>query len=162
LPCNASAQSPWARQTEPEADIGMNEARARIDKWLWAARFYKTRALATEEIGRGRVTVNGQLAKASRELKPGDEVNLRQGAVQRTVAVRVLSTVRGPSPVAQTLYAETAESIAERQRAAEQRRLCPEPASTIEQGRPTKRDRRQLAEWQRWSASADDPGRRKA
>ena len=134
----------------------MNEQRVRLDKWLWAARFYKTRALAADEIGRGRVAVNGQVAKASRDVKVGDELTLRQGPVQRSVAVLGLSNMRGPAPVAQALYAETPESIQARQKAAETRRLGAEPAGAIEQGRPTKRDRRQLADWQRWSASADD------
>jgi ribosome-associated heat shock protein Hsp15 len=135
-------------------------ARLRLDKWLWAARFYKTRALATDEIEKGRVRVNEQVVKPARELKPGDLVELRQGVVLRTVRVLGLSAVRGPAPVAQALYAETPESIAAREAAAERRRLAPEPASAIEQGRPTKRDRRQLADWNRWSASVDDdPGR---
>ena len=128
----------------------------RLDKWLWAARFYKTRALAAEEIGRGRVSVHGQLAKASRELRVGDRIVLRQDAVERTVDLLGLSSVRGPAPVAQALYAETPESLALRLKAAEARRLGTEPADAIEQGRPTKRNRRQLADWQRWSASADD------
>lgn len=136
------------------------DGRVRLDKWLWAARFFKTRALAAEDIGRGRVSVNGLVAKASRELKPGDLLQWRQGPVQRTVQVLALSTVRGPAPQAQAMYAETPESIAARERAAEARRLGAEPAASIEQGRPTKRDRRDItrsvAEWQRWSASLDD------
>ena len=132
----------------------------RLDKWLWAARFYKTRSLAADEIGKGRISVNGQVAKPSRELRVGDEVGLRQGALQRTVRVRGLSAVRGPAPVAQTLYEETPESIAARQQAAEARRLATEPALAIAQGRPTKRDRREIDRtqtgWQRWSASIDD------
>lgn len=128
----------------------------RLDKWLWAARFYKTRGLATEEVGKGRVQVNGQAAKPSRELKPGDMLELRQGDVQRTVEVKAISHVRGPAPVAQALYAETPDSTARREKAAEQRRIAAEPAQTIEQGRPTKRDRRKLADWNRWSASAED------
>ena len=132
----------------------------RIDKWLWAARFYKTRSLASEEIGKNRVQVNGQDAKPSKEVKPGDTVCLRQGAVERTVVVHALSGVRGPAPVAQLLYAETPESIEARQKAAEQHRLAREPALSIEQGRPTKRDRRELEQarhgWdERWSASVD-------
>lgn len=127
----------------------------RLDKWLWAARFFKTRSLAADEIGRQRVQVNGQPAKASRELKPGDEVKLRQGVVERTVVVRGLSGTRGPAPAAQALYEETAESLARREAQARQRQLAPEPAATIEQGRPTKRDRRKLADWDRWSASID-------
>jgi ribosome-associated heat shock protein Hsp15 len=131
-------------------------ARTRLDKWLWSARFFKTRALAADEIAHGRVSVNGLTAKPGRELHLDDRVVMRQGGLDRTVIVRRLESVRGPASVAQTLYAETAESMEARARAAEQRRLNPEPASTIEQGRPTKRDRRQLADWQRWSASADE------
>jgi ribosome-associated heat shock protein Hsp15 len=128
----------------------------RLDKWLWAARFFKTRALAAEAVARGRVEVNGQAAKPAREVKPGDLLRLRLEPEERWVEVRGLSALRGPAPVAQTLYAETAESMATRRRAAESRRLAAEPAHSIEQGRPTKRDRRHLAQWQRWSASADD------
>ena len=102
------------------------------------------------------ISVNGQLAKASRELRVGDRIVLRQDAVERTVDLLGLSSVRGPAPVAQALYAETPESLALRLKAAEARRLGTEPADAIEQGRPTKRNRRQLADWQRWSASADD------
>lgn len=131
----------------------------RLDKWLWAARFYKTRSLAAEEIARGRVAVNGAEAKASRDLKPGDTVQIRQPGSLRTIVVRGLSAVRGPAPVAQALYEETPESVAAREAAAERRRQGVEPALAItlgHQGRPTKRDRRDLADWQRWSASVDD------
>lgn len=134
---------------------GLTE-RLRLDKWLWAARFFKTRGLAADEIDKGRLQVNGQVAKASRELRAGDVVGIRQGHVERTVVVRALSTVRGPAPQAQQLYEETAESIAARLAAAEQRKTAAEPANAIEHGRPTKRDRRQLVDWQRWSASADE------
>ncbi len=134
---------------------GLTE-RLRLDKWLWAARFFKTRGLAADEIDKGRLQVNGQVAKASRELRAGDVVGIRQGPVERTVVVRALSTVRGPAPQAQQLYEETAESIAARVAAAEQRKTAAEPANAIEHGRPTKRDRRQLADWQRWSASAEE------
>ncbi|MHB1124183.1 MAG: RNA-binding S4 domain-containing protein [Ramlibacter sp.] len=133
----------------------------RIDKWLWAARFYKTRTLASEEIARGRVEVNGQEVKPAREVKVGDTVGLRQGPVTRTVVVKGLSGMRGPAPVAQQLYEETPDSIKAREQAAERRRLAPEPALTIGQGRPTKRGRRELDDAQRgwgdrWSASLDD------
>jgi len=127
----------------------------RLDKWLWAARFFKTRSLATQEIGKGRIQVNGQCAKPSRDVHVGDRIEVRQGQVVRTVLVRALSAVRGPAPVAQALYEETAESIARREEAARRQREAPEPALAIEQGRPTKRDRRQLAEWHRWSASKE-------
>jgi ribosome-associated heat shock protein Hsp15 len=141
----------------------------RIDKWLWAARFYKTRTLAAEEIDKNRITVNGQTVKPSRDIHIGDTVGLSQGSVRRTVVVQGLSAQRGPAPIAQALYAETPESIALREAQAEQRRLAPEPAHAISQtrqGRPTKRDRRDLGrlnesprdvpDWNdRWSASLD-------
>jgi ribosome-associated heat shock protein Hsp15 len=132
----------------------------RIDKWLWAARFYKTRTLASEETVKGRVEVNGQEVKPARELKIGDTVSLRQGPMTRSVVVKGFSNVRGPAPVAQQLYEETPDSIQAREKAAEQRRLAPEPALSIEQGRPTKRGRRELDDarrgWgDRWSASLD-------
>lgn len=134
----------------------------RLDKWLWAARWFKTRSLAAEAVTAGRVLVAGQAAKPARELKPGDRLEWRQpGWPPRVVVVRALSAVRGPAPAAQALYEETPESLAARQHAAEARRLAPEPASTQAQGRPTKRDRRQIDQtserWQRWSASIDDP-----
>ncbi|MEP7282836.1 MAG: RNA-binding S4 domain-containing protein [Rubrivivax sp.] len=134
--------------------------RLRLDKWLWAARLHKTRSLAAEEVDRGRVRVNDQPAKPARELRAGDRVALRHDGMVRTLVVIALSPVRGPAPLAQTLYAETAESLAARLAAAEARRLGAEPARSIEQGRPTKRDRRQIqltqVEWRRWSASIDD------
>lgn len=136
-----------------------SSATVRLDKWLWAARFYKTRALAAEAVDKGRVQVNGQPAKPARQLRPGDLIRLRQGAqgdLQREVQVVGLSHVRGPAPVAQLLYAETPQSLAAAEAAAKARPYVADPALSIEQGRPTKRDRRQLAEWQRWSASADD------
>ena len=133
----------------------------RLDKWLWVARFYKTRALAVEAIDKGRVQVNGQGVKRSRELRLGDRVALRQGErgeIARELQVLGLSEHRGPAPVAQQLYAETPASVAAREAAAIARPYQAEPAHAIEQGRPTKRDRRDLVAWQRWSASADEPG----
>ena len=135
-----------------------SDDRVRLDKWLWAARLYKTRSLAADEVGKGRITVNGQAAKAGRELRPGDKLEVRQGPVVRVLVVLGLSQIRGPAPVAQTLYQETADSVAAREAAAAQRRQGIEPADSLQQGRPTKRDRRQLADWNRWSASVDDPG----
>jgi ribosome-associated heat shock protein Hsp15 len=116
----------------------------RLDKWLWAARFYKTRSLAVQEIGKGRVLVNNQLAKPSREVATGDLVGIRKEDSPVHVVVRALSSVRGPAPVARLLYEETPESVAAREHAAEMRRLAPEPARDIAAGRPTKRDRRQI------------------
>lgn len=127
----------------------------RLDKWLWAARLYKTRGLAAEDIGKGRVSVNGLPAKAARELREGDVVDVRQGPSTRTLVVRALSRLRGPASVAQTYYEETPESIERRRVAAALRKEQPEPAASMESGRPTKRDRRQLVEWDRWSASVE-------
>ena len=129
--------------------------KVRLDKWLWAARFFKTRGLSADEIGKGRVSVNGLAAKASREVRVGDRIELRQGQVARTVIVKAASEQRGSAVVAQLLFEETPESIEQRSRQALERRLNAEPSMTIEQGRPTKRDRRQLADWNRWSASAE-------
>ncbi len=132
----------------------------RIDKWLWAARFFKTRALAVEQLDRGRVRVNGQEAKPARDVRTGDTVEMLQSGVPRTVVVHGLSLQRGPATVAQALYAETPDSLALRARLADQRRLSHEPAMSIEHGRPTKRDRRHLDQAQhqwdnRWSATID-------
>ena len=131
----------------------------RIDKWLWAARFYKTRSLATEEIDKGRVRVNDLEVKPAKEVKVGDSVTLRQGPATRTLTVRSISDKRGGAPQAQLMYEETEASLAARAQLTEQRRL--EPASSLEHGRPTKRDRRSIdkvnnTSWgSRWSASAD-------
>lgn len=129
----------------------------RIDKWLWAARFYKTRSIAVDEISKGRVQVNGLDAKPSREIRAGDTVRLRQGSIEKTVQVLGLSMQRGPAPQAQQLYLETPESLERRSLEAERQRIAREPAHSIAQGRPTKRDRRQLQQtWDsRWSASLD-------
>ena len=131
----------------------------RLDKWLWSARFYKTRSLAAEEIGKGRAQVNGVIAKPSRDIRPGDKVTLQQGYLRREIVVLSLSMQRGPASQAQQLFEETQASLQAREQAAERRRLAPEPAQALGQGRPTKRDRRdiqQVHEWNdRWSASID-------
>ena len=129
--------------------------KVRLDKWLWVARFYKTRGLSADDIGKGRVSVNAQVAKASREVRIGDLIEWRQGVVVRTVVVLATSGQRGSATVAQGLFEETAESIERRTKQALERRLNAEPSLTIEQGRPTKRDRRQLVDWNRWSATAE-------
>ncbi|RZT06122.1 ribosome-associated heat shock protein Hsp15 [Duganella sp. CF402] len=115
----------------------------RLDKWLWAARFFKTRSLATEAVDRGRVTVNGDRAKPARNVKLGDVLEVDNGSDQWEVDVMGLSDVRGPAPVARNLYEETEVSVARRAAVAENRRLYREPGTTIK-GRPTKRDRREL------------------
>ncbi len=129
----------------------------RIDKWLWAARFYKTRSLATDDIHKGRVQVNGNEVKPARDVKPGDTVAMRHGSLTRTVVVRALSDRRGPAPEAQQLYAETEESLRLRAEAQELRRMGTEPALSLQHGRPTKQDRRAMENaWgSRWSASVD-------
>jgi ribosome-associated heat shock protein Hsp15 len=137
--------------------------KVRIDKWLWAARFYKTRSLAGEEIDKGRVRINDLEAKPAKEVKVGDVVAMRSTAGIRTVTVLAISAQRTGAPAAALLFAETVESIAARERTAEHRRLNPEPSAALENGRPTKRDRRALDKakqgkngWgDRWSASLD-------
>ena len=129
----------------------------RIDKWLWAARFYKTRSLACDEVTKHRVQINGQDVKPAREVKVGDTLTVRQGNITKTIQVKGISAARGPAPVAQLLYEETPESIALRAKLSEQNRMAAEPAHSIEHGRPTKRDRRRIEHaWnERWSASTD-------
>ncbi len=128
--------------------------KTRIDKWLWAARFFKTRSLATEAVSRGQVQIAQRDIKPAREVRVGDSITLWQAGLARTVVVKGISEQRGAAPAAQQLYEETAESIQQRALAAERRRLSPEPALAIAHGRPTKRDRRDLQDWDdRWSAS---------
>ncbi|MFZ2990686.1 RNA-binding S4 domain-containing protein [Ideonella sp.] len=128
----------------------------RLDKWLWAARFFKTRSLAVEAIGKHRVEINGQPAKPSRDVRVGDLLTLRDpGLPSREIRVLALSEIRGPATAAQQLSEETPDSLKAREQARELRRQGIEPAQTQEHGRPTKRDRRQLADWNRWSASAE-------
>ena len=115
----------------------------RIDKWLWAARFFKTRSLAADAIESGKVRWNDERTKPSRNLKIGDNLLIDNGAMQWQVTVSILSDKRGAAALAQTLYLETPESISRRQHETEQRKLFHEPTSRLK-GRPTKRDRRLL------------------
>lgn len=119
--------------------------RVRLDKWLWAARFFKTRSLATEAVAGGKVEVNGERAKPAKAIKPGDEVRVRLGPYEHTLMVRALSERRGPASVAQTLYEETAASRDARDRLAAQLKLAPAAFVYEEKGRPTKKDRRELS-----------------
>jgi ribosome-associated heat shock protein Hsp15 len=115
----------------------------RIDKWLWAARLYKTRSLATEAVLGGRVHVNGARVKPSKEIRLDDTVEAKAGTIERTVVVTGLSEKRGPASVAAGLYAETPESIAKREQQALERRLA-RPLGADLGARPTKLDRRRL------------------
>jgi ribosome-associated heat shock protein Hsp15 len=115
----------------------------RIDKWLWAARFFKTRSLAADAVERGRVRIGGEPVKPARAVKVNDKIAIDNGSDRWEVVVLALSDVRGPAPVARTLYSETEESIVRRERDQEAKRLFPEPGSSIK-GRPTKRDRRAI------------------
>jgi ribosome-associated heat shock protein Hsp15 len=115
----------------------------RIDKWLWAARFFKTRTLAADAVERGRVKIGGENVKAARSVKLNDKIFIDNGSNRWEVVVLGVSDKRGGAPVAQTLYRETEDSIHKRANDQEARRLFPEPGSTIK-GRPTKRDRRAI------------------
>ncbi|MEZ5658521.1 MAG: RNA-binding S4 domain-containing protein [Burkholderiaceae bacterium] len=121
----------------------------RIDKWLWAARFFKTRGLAQTAIENGRVLVAGERVKRARTLQGGELLRVRTGDIEREVKVLGLSEQRGPAPVAQQLYEETDESIARREAARRDRRVFLDPAAVIASGRPTKRDRRLMEQLQR-------------
>jgi ribosome-associated heat shock protein Hsp15 len=115
-----------------------DSGRHRIDKWLWAARFFKTRSLAAAAVDGGRVKWNGQNVKPARELKPGDELDIVAGETRWTIIVRGLNGQRRPAPEARLLYEENAESAARRQRVDEIRKLAPMPGANLK-GRPTKK-----------------------
>ena len=115
----------------------------RVDKWLWAARFFKTRSAATEAVAGGRVHVNGARAKPAKEVHAGDTIEITIATVRRTVQVLGLSDRRGPAPAAAALYAETAESVEARERQALERRQA-RPLGADLGARPTKLDRRRL------------------
>ena len=118
--------------------------RVRIDKWLWAARFFKTRSLASDAVTGGKVTVNGESIKPAKMVHADDAVRVRLGPYEHVVVIRALSERRGPASVAVTLYAETPESRSAREKLAEQLRLAPAAFVYEDKGRPTKRDRREL------------------
>jgi ribosome-associated heat shock protein Hsp15 len=118
-----------------------------VDKWLWAARFFKTRSLATEAVAGGKVEVNGERAKPAKSVKPGDEIRLRLPPYEHILIVRALAERRGPASVAQGLYEETEASAAERRRLTEQLRMSPAAFVFEDRGRPTKKDRRELTKF---------------
>ncbi|HEY5801165.1 MAG TPA: S4 domain-containing protein [Burkholderiaceae bacterium] len=115
----------------------------RIDKWLWAARFFKTRSLATTAVDNGKVRVDGERVKPARPIRLGEKIEIDNGSDEWTVLVEGISDVRGSAPVAQRLYSETPDSIARREQRKERNKLFREPAEAFK-GRPTKRDRRQM------------------
>ena len=119
----------------------------RLDKWLWAARFFKTRSAAQQAIEGGKVKLNGERAKPAKNLQPGDHLVIHIRGYEWSIEVLALSDRRGPAVVARTLYSESEDSRQKRALEIEKRRRFNEPASTL-RGRPTKRDRRVLDEWQ--------------
>ena len=123
------------------------QERVRLDKWLWAARFYKTRALAADAIDGGKVDVNASRAKRAKMVQIGDEVAIRQTPFEHVIVVRGVSERRGPASVAATLYEETAESKKKREALATQIRSM--PSGDWDTGRPTKRDRREIERFKR-------------
>ncbi|HET7423442.1 MAG TPA: S4 domain-containing protein [Gemmatimonadales bacterium] len=120
-----------------------DDGRVRLDKWLWAARFYKTRGLASDAIAGGKVQVNGDRAKRARPVQPGDEIRIRQGPYEHHIVVRALSARRGPASAAAELYEETPASRAARDAMALQLKSL-HAAFVPDKGRPTKKDRREL------------------
>lgn len=118
--------------------------RVRIDRWLWAARFFKTRGLANEAVAGGRVRLNGERPKPAKEVGAGDVVEVRIGEAPVTVVVQAVAGKRGSARVAAALYQETAESIAQRERVAAERKLSAPFGADLAGGRPTKQDRRRM------------------
>jgi ribosome-associated heat shock protein Hsp15 len=129
----------------------------RIDKWLWAARFFKTRGLAQDAVSGGRVKLNGDRVKAAHAVKPGDSLTVRIEELEWKVTVRALSDRRGPAPEAKKLYEESAAGLAQRQSLMDLRRWGTEPSSRLK-GRPTKRDRRLLEKFAGREADPADDG----
>jgi ribosome-associated heat shock protein Hsp15 len=125
-----------------------SNAEVRLDKWLWAARFFKTRGIAAEAVTGGKVTLNGGRAKPGRAVRPGDELAIRRGHYEWTVIVKELSRLRGPASQAQQLYEETAESTRQREAAVAQVKL-ERPPEFDSPGRPSKKDRRAMERWTR-------------
>lgn len=124
-------------------DAERDTDRVRIDKWLWAARFFKTRSLAAQAVDGGRVRLNGERVKPARDLRPGDELVIHIGEIEWVIEVRALSKQRGPASAAQKLYEEREDSRQRRFEAVAARKLALTPAR-LGKGRPTKRDRRQI------------------
>jgi ribosome-associated heat shock protein Hsp15 len=133
--------------------------KVRLDKWLWAARFYKTRGLAVEAIDGGKVQVAGDRVKRARHIRVGESIRIRQGPYEHVVVVTALSERRGPAPEAAKLYQETPESTAARERLAFQLKAAARAVVYEETGRPTTRDRRQFDRLRGRDDRSDDDGR---
>ncbi len=125
----------------------------RLDKWLWAARFFKTRQLAVDAINAGHVELNGERAKPAKSVKADDELTVRKPPYEFVLIVKAVSEKRGAAPIARELFAETGASIAAREKLLLELREMPQP---LFKGRPTKRDRRTLENWQRSAALNSD------
>ena len=130
----------------------------RIDKWLWAARFFKTRSAATDAVGGGRVHLNGVRAKSAKEVKAGDTIELRIGPLAWTVVVRAVADKRGPASVAKALYDETPDSVAAREQRSAELRLS-RPLGADLGARPTKQDRRRIEDLRRVDRGGRPRGR---
>ena len=127
----------------------MDEPHTRLDQWLWAARFFKTRALAAEAVGGGKVELNGEKAKRSKPVRPGDALRIRLGPYEHRVTVVALAHRRGSAALAATLYREDKAGRAARERLAEQHRLAARMGDGRPEGRPTKRERREIDNWKK-------------
>nr|VFJ96261.1 MAG: heat shock protein Hsp15 [Candidatus Kentron sp. H]VFJ97030.1 MAG: heat shock protein Hsp15 [Candidatus Kentron sp. H]VFK02768.1 MAG: heat shock protein Hsp15 [Candidatus Kentron sp. H] len=139
---SSKSSAPTGDSASPDSPASQGQ---RLDKWLWAARFFKTRSLASEAISGGKVHVGDQRAKPAKLVRPGARIRIRRGPVEWEVIVQGISKQRRPAPEAVLLYQETPESITDREKAAEQRRV--ENTERIRGlGRPTKRDRRRLSD----------------
>jgi ribosome-associated heat shock protein Hsp15 len=125
------------------------DAQARLDKWLWAARFFKTRSQAADAVEGGKIEVNGEKPKRSRTIKPGDRIRIRLGPFEHRIAVRAIAQKRGSAAIAAELFLEEADSRAARERLAEQHRLAAQLHGGESRGRPSKKDRRDMVRWKK-------------
>jgi ribosome-associated heat shock protein Hsp15 len=125
------------------------DSQARLDKWLWAARFFKTRSQAAEAVEGGKVEVNGEKPKRSRTIKPGDRIRIRLGPYEHRITVRAVAQKRGSAALAAELFVEEAESRTARERLAEQHRLAAQLHGGESRGRPSKKDRRDIERWKK-------------
>lgn len=135
------------------AKIEVGQAATRLDKWLWAARFFKTRQLAVDAVAAGRVDVNGERVKPSKTIKPADRLVVRKPPVEYHLVVNAVTEKRGSATIARTLFIESVESLAARAKIVAELRDMPPP---LFRGRPTKKDRRAMEQWQRSAENFND------